>query len=181
MEFYIQASSPRISNKFDIDDESISESIETIFLLNTEMALINWSGVFVPMSYKYTISTMIPDIILMIHTLIRKEKGELEIYWPSNDFNSHWILSWSDDSLVIKARWESVIGGTESLLNLLEPLKINKSKFITEWRALLEVILNALDICGYKESIIDEIFLLKEVCHSFKGHGLLYTEKQSKE
>ncbi len=174
MKFGIQVSNPKVSGKRDPDDETLDECVETSFLLNTEMALIEWLGVFIPLHYKYSISTMLLDIIMMLHLLLDQKDGETEITWPSSDFNAIWAMSWRGDDLTIDARWNSVIGKTENLLNDLDELKISKSEFISEWKVLLGTVMDALIECGYSEANVKGFERLQSVYSRINEVGLLY-------
>jgi hypothetical protein len=174
MTFAIQVSNPKISGDYDPEDETLDECVETSFLLNTELALVEWLGIFIPLHYKYTISTILLDILIMLQALLDKQHGELDITWPSNDFNGRWIMSWKDDSLTIKAQWNSVIGKTESLLNDLSELEVSKSGFICEWKVLLETVINGLVECGYNESQVSDLSKLKAIYSRIHEVGMLY-------
>jgi hypothetical protein len=174
MDFGIQASNPKISGDYNPEDESLDECVETSFLLNTEMALIEWLGVFIPVHYKYTVSTILLDIILMLELLLDEAHGELYISWPSSDFSSKWSLSWQEDRLTIDTYWSSVIGKTESILNSLGPLKISKHYFIREWKALLETVIQGLTECGYSESNAAGFSELIKITSRIDGFGSLY-------
>lgn len=176
MKFSIQASNPRISGEYNSEDKNLDECIETSFLLHTEMAIIEWQGIFIPLSYKYSISTILFDILMMLQALLDKQSGELDITWPANDFRTRWIISWQDDGLIIRANWECVIGKTEGLLNSLESLNINKHEFIYEWKALLNIIINGLFSCGYNESNVSDFLWLNNIYSRINKGGILYAE-----
>jgi hypothetical protein len=174
MTFGIQVSNPRISGKKDSEDDTLDECVETCFLLNTEMALIEWFGVYIPLNYKYSISTILKDVLIMLEALLDKKNGAFDITWPSSDFNAIWIMSWKDDNLTIEAKWSTVIGKTEDMLNNLGALNVNKSEFIYEWKKLLETVINRLSQCGYSESDISDISLLKRIYSQINAVGTLY-------
>ena len=174
MKFGIQVSNPKVSGEKDPDDETLDECVETSFLLNTEMAIIRWLGVFIPLHYKYSISTMMPDIIMMLQLLMEKSNGKHEVTWPSSDFNATWVMSWQGNDLTIDARWNSVIGKTESILNDLDTLTISKSDFISEWKGLLGVVLGGLVECGYNETNVNGFESLEIVHSRINKAGLLY-------
>jgi hypothetical protein len=174
MKFGIQVSNPRVSGEKDPQDETLDECVETSFLLDTEMALIEWLGVFIPLHYKYSISTMLLDILMMLQVLLDKQDGELDITWPSNDFGSRWIMCWQGDHLTIDAQWKCVIGKTESLLNSLGVLEVSKHEFICEWKPLLGMVINGLNKCGYNKSNMRDFKKLKDIYTRIDGTGLLY-------
>ena len=174
MKFSIQVSNPKNSGEHDPEDETLDDCVETCFLLHTEMAIVKWLGAFIPLSYKYDISIMLLDIILMLQTLLDKPNGELDISWPSNGFSCRWIMTWRDNTLIIDSQWNSVIGKTERLLNELGVLEMSKSKFIFEWRMLLETVIVGLSQCGYHESQIGELTELKAIHSRIRDVGQLY-------
>ena len=174
MKFGIQVNNPKFSGKFDSEDETLDECVETSFLLDTEMAVMEWLGVFIPLHYKYSISTMLADILMMLQSLIDNKDGEFELTWPSSDFNSRWVMSWEGDVLTVESEWISVIGKTEEILNGLGVLVVSKQTFISEWKALLEKVICGLSECGYKSSKIDEFGRLKDISSRINDIGPLY-------
>jgi hypothetical protein len=160
MEFMIQASDPQPSKFVSAEGLSLGEALETIFPLTTEFALLAWNDVYVPLTYKYDISIMIDDVIGMLNKIVSVEDGTATIYWPSNNFSSKWILSWNTSGLSIETVWESVIGGTESLLNRAPYLEIDKNEFLFAWKPLLRKIRGC--ITAYSGSV-DTKFLLVDL------------------
>jgi hypothetical protein len=137
MNFLVQASDPRPSKLVGPNDSSLGEAIETIFPLCTEFALLVWNDVYVPLTYKYDISLMINDIIAMLGFVAARDEGSITVFWPSNTFRTRWILTWSATDLAITTTWESVIGGTESMLNKVASLDLDKNTFLLGWKPLL--------------------------------------------
>lgn len=144
MNFLFQASNPQPSSLVSPDDSSLGEAIETIFPLRTDFALLVWNNVYVPLTYKYDISIMINDIILMLDSVAVKEEGSITVVWPSNTFRTQWTLSWSATDLAITTTWESVLGGTESMLNRVPSLSLDKNTFLLEWKPLLNKIRDSI-------------------------------------
>jgi hypothetical protein len=144
MKFFVQASDPQTSCFMSEDDLTLAEAIETIFPLHTDFAILVWNDVYVPLTYKYDISIIINDVLIMLASLIASEKGSTTIHWPSNTFRARWILTWSAAELVIISSWESVIGGTEFLLNKAPVLTIEKKVFLSEWVNLLRKVSNSV-------------------------------------
>lgn len=75
--FYIQACNPINNRTVDENDSKLMEAIETIFPMRTEAAIMVWNYVSIPLSYKYDISYMINDIIIVIQELVMKQEGIL--------------------------------------------------------------------------------------------------------
>jgi hypothetical protein len=160
MQFMIQASDPQPSNLVSPEDLSLGEAMETIFPLTTEFALLAWNDVYVPLTYKYDLSVMIDDIMKMLNKVVSIDDGTATICWPSNTFSSQWTLTWSTSGLSIAAVWESVIGGTEGLLNRVAYLEIDKNEFLFAWKPLLRKIRGC--ITAYSGSV-DTKFLLVDL------------------
>lgn len=176
MEVFIQAGNPRTTGEFDPEDQSLGEAVETCFAVNTETALLSWSSTLVPLDYKYCLSTLLEDILLMLNTLIDNDQGRFENHWPSNDFRSQWVMRWRDDELTITAKWEAVVGNTEAILNRTGPLNLSKLEFVREWKAVLERIIDGLDTCGYDVHAITAIADLKATHQRIDDYGVLYRQ-----
>ena len=99
MSFYIQAGNPKSQGVADCNDKTLADAIESIFPLNTESAILMWNYISIPLSYKYDISYMMEDILLLLHTLQYREKGELTIHWLPDTFRCDWIVRWDPEKL----------------------------------------------------------------------------------
>ena len=174
-EFWIQASCPRWQGSVDPDATTIDEAVESVFPLNTEDALIVWRHVYIPLSYKYDVGTILPDVLQMIRELSNAESGEWQVAWPSNTFGASWHFTWEGDRLVVTAReWRSIVGDTEDLLRKRSILEIGKLEFISEWKALLERVHSALSGAGYTAKIIPEFEQLAVAIGDIQQSGRLY-------
>jgi hypothetical protein len=160
MEFLIQANNPRPSNLVSPDDSSLGEAIETIFPLHTDFVLLGWNNVYVPLTYKYDISVIINDIIAMLNSIVARDEGSITVFWPSNTFRTRWILTWTATELAITTAWESVIGGTESMLNKVPSLNIDKQTFLSEWKPLLQSIKTSILMMS---GTVDTTFMLADL------------------
>ena len=69
MNFYIQTSNPYIINETNAYDNKLSEAIESVFPMNTEELILFWNHVGIPLSYKYDISYMIDDILMILKNM----------------------------------------------------------------------------------------------------------------
>lgn len=155
-------------------DTSLGEIVESIFPLNTEFAILIWNDIYIPMTYKYDVSVILDDLMTMLTLMMNSEHGKRVIHWPSNTFHAKWNLEWSANIVTIFANWESVIGGTEDLLNSVPDLSLEKQVFISEWGNILDTILNS--IYGVQNLNISQVdlsqlqFLVKEIGRK----GVLY-------
>jgi hypothetical protein len=174
MQFWIQASNPKSLRTLSEEDQSIFDAVETVFPLITEEAFLVWHHVHVPLSYKYTISFLITDVVNMAEMLMRNDSGELTINWPASEFRVTWEMKWHGTALQIHAQWESTLGSTESLLSAHPTLSIDKNAFISEWKQVLGITLKALTDAGYTEKQLSDLARLREVHDGISEPGILY-------
>lgn len=176
MRFYIQSSSPRSRCVADQDDETLAEAIESMFLLNTENAILIWDHISIPLSYKYDISYMMEDILILLNKLQDRTNGELTIHWLPDTFRCDQTFRWGSESLHIHSHWENTVGHLETLLNECPDLSLDKMDFIREWKSILGTVIAGLKKCGYEEKKIKGMDLLLKLYKSIKGDGILYRE-----
>lgn len=174
MNFYIQASNPKSQYQADDNDKTLSEAIETTFLLNTENAILMWNYISIPLSYKYDISYMMEDILEILNNLQNKEKGEIIIHWLPDTFRSDWIIRWEKEKLEIYTQWESTVGNLEKLLNEKPNISLLKNHFIREWKSILGIVIKGLRNCGYDTKKIINMNQLIEQYRAIKEFGILY-------
>ena len=174
-EFWIQASCPRWHRSVDPDAATIDEAVESVFSSETEDALIVWRHVYIPLSYKYDVGTILRDVLQMIRELLATESGEWQVDWPSNTFGARWHFKWEGDRLVVTAsEWRSVVGDTEDLLRSRSVLQIGKLEFVCEWKALIERVQAALLGGGYTPGEFPELEQLTTTMGDIVGYGVLY-------
>lgn len=174
MEFCIQAGAPRSYVKFDEDDENLWEAIESVYPLYTENGIIIWNGIYVPISYKYDVSIMISDVIKMLQAIQENEKGDMEICWSSDTFDSLWNIKWNSSDIEITAKWNNVMGGLVEILNSKPFIKVDKKEFVFEWKMMLETIKKALNNAGYTELILPDFKDLNTILNQIPKFGKLY-------
>ena len=86
MYFCIQVGDPYLSNEKNEEDRSLSDAIESAFILNTENCIMMWNHICIPLSYKYDISYMIDDILKLLLLLQEKDFGKTKIEWLPDTF-----------------------------------------------------------------------------------------------
>lgn len=133
-----------------------------------------WNHVYVPLSYKYDISVMLEDILLMLDTLLSESIGSFNVLWPSNTFAAEWQMSWTQDALVVASVWVSVVGGTKELLNDLGNLEISKSAFLAEWKMLLRTLIKNLELTGPASHLEKEVERMRSIERRIECVGVLY-------
>lgn len=163
MSFSIQVSNPTATTEADEHDETIGETVESLFPLDTEHAFVVWNGIYIPLSYKYDLSVIYDDVIEMIETLVESSEGDLTVCWPSSSFDAEWNLKWADGSVEIKAEWRRLLGSTERLLRDSGPVVIEIGRFVAEWRSLLMRLYEALDQAGVSQRLTDGMARLRSL------------------
>ena len=174
MNFYIQASNPKLQCEKELYDDSLSDAIENTFPLNTESAILVWNYISIPLSYKYDISYMIEDILNLLLDLQEMEKGKKVIHWLPDTFRCNWAVSWEHGQLEIEAQWECTVGHLEGLLNEKPIITLPIETFISEWKEVLYTVIKGLKNCGYDEKSIGGMRQLLERYNSIKEVGILY-------
>lgn len=172
--FVIQAGNPRTLQQFDADDESVADALQTVFPLQAEDALLNWNGIFVPLSYKYDVSLMIEDAVALVREVLHHSSGQMTVHWPSNTFAATWRVSWTREVVKIDADWMQVVGGTEALLRAKPAVAVAKADFVAEWKKLFETTIVALDRSGYSVTTLRGLDLLRDVAEELPSYGALY-------
>jgi len=172
--FRIQASNPRALHQCDKEDVHIGDAMQTVFPMSTEDAYLVWNAIHVPISYKYTMSFLIQDVVVMLERMLGDSHGQLNIAWPSDDFAATWQMKWAGDDLDVRADWHSVVGGTEALLASRPTLAISKTAFAAEWKQVLGISLRALIDAGYRDEELVDLARLRAVYESIPNFGVLY-------
>ena len=174
MVFAIQVGDPRTNMKMNDEDIKISDSIESVFLTNTEDLIMIWNNIRIPLSYKYDVSYMIDDILLLLKKVSSEDVGSLFIQWLPDVFRCNWNISWNKSDVFIEAQWENITGSIEDLLNKYNRISMKKEDFICEWKALLNILCNRLRECGYSETTLVDMNKLIEQYNDIKDVGILY-------
>lgn len=175
MQFAVQASNPRIVKEIEVNgDESLSELIETLFPLESEYAFVIWCGIFVPLNYKYDISIIVDDIVHIVKEITKNETGDICVFWPSSTFRADWTITWNKESVRISAKWHSVIGGIEIVLNSFPEIKLTKENFVSEWCEILRFI-NSQAVNAKNSR---EFYEIETILNKNKKRGIFYTSAE---
>jgi hypothetical protein len=164
MNFWIQVGNPSLSGEFCNEDESLCEAIQSVYPILTEHALLNWNGVFIPMSYKNDLSIMVDDILYLMYEFQSTNHGQVSLSWPSNTFSSDWEISWNGDDLkIISREWHDTLGNIIQLLNLpdYQELNVSLSDFVNEWHGILNRLFDDLARSGYTEDNLPDLSRLR--------------------
>lgn len=174
MDFYIQAGNPDIININNKEDKTLSEAIESVFPMETENLIIYWKHIAVSLSYKYDISYMIDDILIILQEMQIHKTGSMLIHWLPDTFRVDWNLKWDNERILIDAEWQSVVGNIEEILIRQRTVELSKEDFICEWKMPLLKIINALNKNEYMVMMKDEYCKLLTQFNNIQHYGLLY-------
>lgn len=177
MDFYIQAGNPKILNNDNREDKTFSEAIESVFPMKTENLIIYWKHIAISLSYKYDISYMIDDILVILQEIQMNKMGSVLIHWLPDTFRVDWRLKWDDERIVIDAEWQNVVGNIEEILIQQGQVELSKENFICEWKMPLLKIINALSQNEYMASLDDKFCQLLTQFNNIQHYGLLYREQ----
>lgn len=129
--FKIQAGNPQIEPKTFIED-NMCDAIESTFSLKSEPLTMFWNNIPFNLHYRYCVSEILEDLIIILKLLKSSFSNEYMIRWPSNDFEALWTMKWNGEKLHINGEWETPIGEIEELLNQKKCIIVNKMFFINE-------------------------------------------------
>ncbi len=157
--FEIQISNPVILKTKNKSSSTIEEAIETIFPLDTEYAFIKWGYIFIPLSYKYDISLMVNDLI-KVYTFIKDENvHSYEMHWASNTFASLWHLTKEFGKVKIIAKWTTVLGELEDLLNANNEIIVEPIELTSSVEKMIRFLKKSLFFAGYSASDLTDFDL----------------------
>lgn len=172
--FVLQGSQPRTLGTHDPQDESLGDAIQTVFMSNTERAIMLWHQWGILLDYRYDWGVIVDDVVVMIGRLQSELSGSCVIEWPSNTFSARWKLEWNADELSVDTHWQAVRGVAVETLNGRSRIRVLRDQFLNEWKRPLQIIAEALFAAGYAGSSLRGFQALVDVLAQIKGEGVLY-------
>ncbi|WP_051506978.1 hypothetical protein [Saccharibacillus sacchari] len=163
MSFFIQAGAPESLPVRSEEDETPWDAVESVFPLHGEHAVLVWNHIPILLSYKYDLSCMIEDLLLIIEELQSRHSGKLTNHWVSNTFAHEWRFEWSDNRLTIESKWGEIGNGLDELLRRSGPVTLDIEAFTAEWKKVLENVIEALRQAGHEEAESEEMTRLVKV------------------
>jgi hypothetical protein len=152
MQFWVQASNPRVTGQFDAADQSLSEAVQTAFPLDAEEALVRWGPHYIVIGYHSEVSELVEDLVSLLNRMSSFDQGAIDVHWPCSTFAAVWAVEWSATNVLVRARFLDVRGVDAAALNAFEELSLGRVEFLAEWAQLLRVIEEGLLACGYGDS-----------------------------
>jgi len=174
IEFIIQASNPRALRNRDLDDETLSDAVQSVFPMGTERAILVWNNMYVPLGYKYDLSLMVDDVIGLLEVMMASSQSKRRVSWASNTFASVWDIEWGSGKVSVQTQWNRVVGGTESILMGKPSVSVPEEDFLAEWKRPLEIVRDALRGAGYIHQQIPQMRRLEQVVVQLPRYGCLY-------
>ena len=178
-DFFIQASNPRnrgYLNRSGLEAEELSTVLELeVFPLNCEDFFIVWKNSWYRLSYKYSLTFMIDDI-LSLRTKMDKPSGKHTISWPVQEFPLNWTFIWnSTGKLKIKSinrregpdRMSPELDGESEIQTTIK-------KFWEEWKKPLLNCQIAIAECGFSDDQVIGLSELKSLISHIPRFGFLY-------
>ena len=175
-EFVVQAGVPAARIELDPTDSTLSEAMQTVFPLATEAAILFWKNTCIPLSYKYDMSVMMADVLVMLWSITSAPVGRWAVTWPSSTFMATWEVEWAGGLVSITSNWQRVAGDVESVLNAKPVVSAAVDEFVAEWRRPLEIVETGLRRAGYTEDALPDLALLRRVLSRLPRLGVLYAD-----
>lgn len=177
-EFWVQVSCPKWAVKFDPDDSTVDEALETIFSLETESAIVFWGGAPIALSYKYDISCICMDVVRLLAAMLDSDVGSRLVDWPSSNFSATWAVRWEGGVATVEATWRSLTGGVEEVLRSAPPVTMPVAEVLAELGGIVSVARVALESAGYTSAQIPELLQLRSTEARLVRPGRLYRSTQ---
>ncbi len=174
MDFHIQLSNPKTIKPEKKKCEDLSDALQQIYPMWTEDLYISWNHTSVAIGYKYDVSVIMTGILEMLEALISSQTGQDHFGFASSTFHTDWEMAWEDDRLTISSKWFSVHGGIKSILNERYKLTLSRIGFLSEWKGLLNRIIEDVKKAGIQLSDQEEWTLIQRLEASIEDYGVLY-------
>jgi len=172
--FSVQAGNPKRSEHHAENYDSMSEAVEKAFDFYSENATVFWNDCYFRLCYKYEISTLLDDLMLLLEMLLTETEGHEVFNWGIDTFDASWTMDWSSDWLRVTSEWKAVSGPCLSRLRSQPTIEVSKIDFVCEWRRLLTTVLEGLRHCGYTETNLPEMEKLCELLSRIPEDGIHY-------
>ncbi|MEV4433427.1 hypothetical protein [Streptomyces sp. NPDC049585] len=135
MTFSIQAGCPATQACASASD--MADVIGELYAPEVEAAVLVWNLVPIRLSYGYDVAVMVDDLVPLLEEVQDPGFSATDVFWGPDTFTAEWKLIREGDSLRIRSRWCSVLGGYESLLSERGDVVVGATVFIDEWCKIL--------------------------------------------
>ncbi len=127
--------------------KSIEKAFQYIFRNNKEYCIVLWNGIPFKMNYTEDIPKLIMPLVKMLKLCFSKKKNDVEtINFKTDalDFSLQFSLN-VDKMITIKGDFNKVYGDHQHVLNTLGLIRISVKDFLSEWKLLIEQLIQAFD------------------------------------
>ena len=155
----------------------IENLYEEVFKNTKEFCVITWNGIPFRWSYINDLPYLIDSVIEVIRQIITDKKQHWQVDLKSKTFEAIWSFKYDRDIITIQSHFTKVDGGHQNALNTLSVLRIKKETFLSEWKLLIEQILQSLIQSENKikgEALKMKINVIKEVNDVITKRALRY-------
>lgn len=155
--FSLKIIRPKIIEKKDSEDITISEAIETIYSKVGQVVIISWNGINIPV-FGSSIGSLIYNIVSMIK-LIKLNRNEFTENFLDPSFTATWSFRKRERYIEIKATWFAIPYLPDENVKLSELQRapnlvvVNQKEFVAMWIDLLRLIKTDLETVGYNSEL----------------------------
>ena len=177
MPFWIQTGNPSVVPSPTISPESdLAETVQAVFPMETEDAVIVWNHIRVPLSYKYDVSVVMEDVVGLSEFLLGSSKST-RVSFGSDTFQAIWRIERLDRHIRVDSEWASVAGDIENVLNERRSLEIPTADFLAEWNELTRKVLECCSLAGVQVVGSAALERLQGIAKAIPCRGRLYRAK----
>ncbi|MFE6909036.1 hypothetical protein [Streptomyces erythrochromogenes] len=132
----------------------MADAVGEMYSSAADDAVLVWNRVPVRLSYGHDLAVLLDDLVPLLEDIRRPGFSAAEVFWGSDTFSAEWVIVREGDSLRIRARWHSILGGYESLLAERGDVVLPAGEFTGEWAKILRRI--ATDIEAERVKLEDD-------------------------
>ncbi len=145
--------------------KSIEKAFQYIFRNNKEYCIVLWNGIPFKMNYTEDIPKLIIPLVKMLKLCFSKNKNDVErIDFKSDQIDFSLQFSFSTDQIIaIKGDFNKVYGDHQHVLNTLGLVRISVKDFLSEWKLLIEQLIQAFDDSNIRLSNKSDREIINEV------------------
>lgn len=125
---------------------TLEKAYRRIFRRNLESAVLLWNGLPVKLNYTDDLPAMVSPLIDVLWNVQNPEARPGDAYdFQSPTLRTHWHIDADQESVTIDSFWEEVPGHYEAALNQLGLVRMRREAFLSEWKLLLQQMLQAFE------------------------------------
>ena len=156
---------------------NLTKAYQHIFRNNKEYTILLWNGIPIRLSYTEDIPYLVEELIEFLEAIQNNsENASFRVATKNNQWQLDATIE--HDDLTVKSNFSHLSGNYQHAFEPLSLLKMETSKFLSEWKILLEQLVTALERSGCKltsqkgEQSLERLRSLNNRIHKT---GVLYT------